>query len=442
MQTLISNPKLRGLAAAFGALCISAFLASPALAGGLIAYEVGTKDVGLASAGYSARAQDASTAFTNPAGMTRLEGTQVLAAGQLLWANTKYSIDSGTSPELGTGDGGYLTGSDGWFVGGGAFVSYSATDKLSLGFALTGNFGAPLSYDDDWVGRYYVQDTTLIGISLIPSIAYQTTDNVSVSFGVTAMNGYYDNQIAINNVNPAFGDGQLKFDDSVWGYGVNLGLLWDWTEDTRFGLTWNSQIDLDFKAGLEWSGLAPGIETVLGNAGLLNNSLKVGIKVPQQVMASTFTQVNDKWAILGSLGWQEWSKFGLLQLGLDDSTNPSGVATDLNFKDTYHAALGAQYQLDNPWQLNFGVAYDSAFQSGNVSPLLAANAAWRFGFGAERPLGEKSVWGLATEYMYGGNLDVNTQSAVPVAAGGRGNLVGSYDNISTLFFSIYGNWQF
>ena len=66
-------------------------------AGGLIAYEVGTADVGLASAGYNARAQDASTVFTNPAGMTRLDGTQFLASGQVLYGNTEFSIDSGTS---------------------------------------------------------------------------------------------------------------------------------------------------------------------------------------------------------------------------------------------------------------------------------------------------------------------------------------------------------
>ena len=45
-------------------------------AGGLSLYEVGTADVGLASAGYGARAQDASTVLTNPAGMTRLAATR------------------------------------------------------------------------------------------------------------------------------------------------------------------------------------------------------------------------------------------------------------------------------------------------------------------------------------------------------------------------------
>ncbi|MEJ0091147.1 MAG: hypothetical protein WDM80_15565 [Limisphaerales bacterium] len=37
-------------------------------AGGLSLYEIGTPDVGLASAGYAARAQDASTLYKNPAG--------------------------------------------------------------------------------------------------------------------------------------------------------------------------------------------------------------------------------------------------------------------------------------------------------------------------------------------------------------------------------------
>src|SRR5260221_9120507 len=103
-------------------------------------YELGTADVGLASAGYGARAQDASTVFTNPAGMTRLEGNQALASGQLLWANTKFSIGSGTSPGLGGNDGGYAVGKDGWFPGGGAFGSYTWSPDVKIGMAIAVNF--------------------------------------------------------------------------------------------------------------------------------------------------------------------------------------------------------------------------------------------------------------------------------------------------------------
>jgi long-chain fatty acid transport protein len=257
------------------------------------------------------------------------------------------------------------------------------------------------------------------------------------------MYGIYENQVAINNVNPNFGDGQLKLDDETWGFGANLGLLYELDDATRFGLTWNSQIDLDFGAPAEFSNLAPGLSTVLNNKGLLNSNIDVGIKVPQQVMGSVFAQVNDSWAVLGSVGWQQWSKFGQVQLGVNGSTNPTSTTTDLDFKDTWHLAAGAQYRVSDPWLLNFGMAYDSGFQSSsNVSPLLPSNSAWRFGVGGQQQLSKTAEWGIAAEYMYGGTLDTNLQSATPVALGGRGNVVGSYENVSTVFVGVYYNGKF
>jgi long-chain fatty acid transport protein len=126
------------------ALAVAVFTAAPASAGGLLLYEFGTGEPGLAAAGYAARAQDASTAFTNPAGMTRLDGTQVLVGGQLMWLNTQFSVDSDTSPGLGSGDGGRAFGSNGYVPGGGAFLTHRVSPDLALGFAVAGNFGSIL----------------------------------------------------------------------------------------------------------------------------------------------------------------------------------------------------------------------------------------------------------------------------------------------------------
>ena len=158
-------------------------------------------------------------------------------------------------------------------------------------------------------------------------------------------------------------------------------------------------------------------------------------------MVSMFHQVNDRWAVLGSLGWQQWSKFGQVELGIDSSSSTS-LTQNLDFKDTWHVAAGAQYRITEPWLLNFGIAYDSGFQdSSNVSPLLPANAAWRFGIGAQNDVSKTFSWGLAAEYAYGGTLDVNKQSTTPVALGGRGDLVGSYNNTGILFLGAYLNWK-
>ena len=422
------------------------------MAGGLFAYEFGTAEIGLASAGYGARAQDASTAFTNPAGMTRLAGTQFLAAGQLDYGRTNFGIGSGTSPALGTDSGGNAFGSNGWFPGGGAFLSYSVSPELKLGFAMSGNFGGVVQYNDNWVGRYYVQQSKLVGLSFVPSVAYKVTDKLSLGASVNAMYGYYYNTVAINipdalrpgvvvPIQRAAGDAQLKLTDNTWGWGGSLGLLYEFDSRTRVGLTWNSQVNLDFSAPAQFSNLGA-LGTNLQAAGLLNSTVNVGIKVPQQVMGSVFAQLNDKWALLGSIGWQQWSKFGQVQLGIDNPNNPISLTTNLNFKDTWHVAAGAQYRINEPWTLNFGIAYDSGFQGGTVSPALPTNAAWRFGVGAQQQLSKSAFWGFAADYLYGGNLDVNLQSSTPVALGGRGNVAGSYGNVGILFMGVYGNWTF
>ena len=425
-------------------LIVSAFWlvvlgACQAMAGGILLYEAGTPDVGLASAGWGARAQDASTILTNPAGMTRLEGSQVMVGAQALYGDYGFSIGSETSPGLGAGDGGNPIG---WLPGGSAFFSYSASSDLKFGFGLAGNFGLSEKYDDNWVGRYYTQETTILGISLLPSVAYKVSNKFSVGGSLNIMRGKLKQEVAVNNVGPGFGDGRLKVDDTEWGLGVNLGLLYELSAATRFSLTYNSQVNLDFKAPAEFSNLAPGMEALLRNRGLLNANVDLGLKVPQQAMVSTFHQLNPQWAVLSSLGWQQWSKFGEAEVGVD-SNDPTSLTTNLEFDDTWHGALGAQYGINEAWMLNFGVAYDSKFQSGStVSPILPINDTWRFGAGVQNQVSKMFSWGFSAEYAYTGTLDVNKQSIAPVALGGRGDLAGSYQDAGILFLAVNFNWAF
>ncbi len=146
---------------------------------------------------------------------------------------------------------------------------------------------------------------------------------------------------------------------------------------------------------------------------------------------------------MGNVGWQQWSKFGEVEISID-SSNPQGTTTSIPFKDTWHGAIGAQYRISDPWRLNFGMAYDSGFQqnSSNVSPLLPADAAWRFGVGGQNQVSKSFSWGFAGEYVSGGSLDVNKTGSAPVVAGGRGDLVGSYSNIGAFFMSANFNWKF
>ena len=425
----------RALAAS--ALGAGAVACGSAGAGGISLYEVGTADVGLASAGYSARAQDASTVFTNPAGMTRLAGDQLTLGAQVLHADLGFSIGQGTTPALGSSDGGNPVG---WFPGGGMFYSHSVSPDVKVGLAITGNFGLAVKYDQGWVGRYRAQEGTLLGVSILPSAAWRVNENLSVGASLNAMYGKLDNTVAVNNIIGP--DGSLTLANNVWGFGANLGLLYELDRGTRLGITWNSPVNLDFRATTQWDGLAPGVRALLASRGLLNANVDLGVTVPQGVNASFYREIDPRWAILGSVGWQQWSKFGEVEIGVDTS-NPVGVTTSLNYKDTWHVAAGAQYKLSDTWLLNAGVAYDSEFQdNNNVALALPANAAWRFGVGGQKEESKTFNWGWSVEYLYAGSMHSNVSGNAPVALGGRGNVVGSFNNVGIVFLAANFGWKF
>lgn len=418
----------------FTSLALGLLSTQQVVAGGIMLYEIATDDVGLAAAGYSARAQDASTIFTNPAGMTRLAGNQLVVGAQVLYGDLSLST-SAVSPFLGKKNGGDPIG---LIPGGSFFYSHTVNDFLKAGIGIYGNFGSTLSYDDDWVGRYSVISTTMLGISIQPTIALQLEHGFSLGFGVVLMDAFYRNKVAINNTPfelASFPDGQLKLSDNAWGVGANVGLLYEFSPCTRVGLTYQSPIKLDFSAPTQFSGIRPVLNTILLNRGLIDSEVKIGIEVPQSTMLSLFHQMTDRWALLVSAGWQNWESFGQVEIGID-SLNPVSLTVDQRFKDTWHAAVGFQYGLTNRCLLNLGVGYDTKFQdTSHVQVAIPSNAALRIGLGSRYEYRNDLDFGVAVEYIAGGDLGVTNHNLI------KGDVVGEFNNAAVYFLSFNANWK-
>ena len=82
---------------ATAAFAATALVAALPQAGGLLLYEFGTAEPGLAAAGYAAGAGRLDGVH-EPGRHDELDGTQVLVGGQLMWLNTQFSVDGATSP--------------------------------------------------------------------------------------------------------------------------------------------------------------------------------------------------------------------------------------------------------------------------------------------------------------------------------------------------------
>jgi long-chain fatty acid transport protein len=417
-------------------LALSLFLATYAFelhAGGIILYEIGSDDVGLAAAGYSARAQDPSTMLTNPAGLTRLPGKQVFLGTQLLYENIHFDTAS-ASPFLGADNGGDPVPI---LPGGSFFYHHSVSDDCKLGLGMYGNFGAILRYDNDWVGRFYTLKDTLLATSLQPTFAYRFNREVSIGAGPVISYNLFRKKTAINNTffqGITFPDGDIKLSDAAWGTGVNIGLLYEFNPCSRIGVSYTSEQNLNFNSRTQWSGLSPNLTVLLAEHSLLNSEVEIGIHVPQTIMVSLFHQTNPKLALLSSFGWQNWSRFGEVEIGIE-SANPVSITVDEHYHDTWHAAVGIQYRLCSIlW--NAGIGYDSGFQNANhVPPSAPVNSAWRFGTGAHFCVGKCTDLGLNLEFVRGDALSLHKEGSI------AGDLTGDFKHPWIIFLAANLNWK-
>ena len=412
-------------------ILLASLMAPSTQAGGLYLYELGTPDVGAAAAGWAARAQDATTVFTNPAGMTRLKKSELLVGVQPLYLHAEFSPDSTTTTSGSDGD------ASSWLPAGGLYYVHNLMPKLKIGVSAVGYFGLGLEYENDWVGRYYVQEIKLQALGVQPAVAYRVTDWLSLGAGVVALYGVLEEKVAVNNIGPNQPDGKLKIEDSDWTYQVNLGVLVEPRKGTRFGLTYLSEGDLEFKDKPNFSNLGPGLEATLRANGLLDAEIKVEFNMPQALMFSAYHELTDRLALMGNLGWQDWSQFGKVGVAVT-SENSSSLTIDRNYQDTWHVAFGAQYRVAQPWLLTAGVAYDSSMvDDEDRTPDLPLGKMWRFGMGAGYDWSESLAFGVGYTFLWSGDLDMDVNRG-PLA----GRVSGTYENTSMSFINFYLNWKF
>jgi long-chain fatty acid transport protein len=404
-------------------------------AGGIELYEIASPDVGLASAGYAARAQDASTLFKNPAGMSLLDGTQLQAGAQLTYGSVAFAPDGQTSARLGGDAGGNAIGA---LPAASLFYVYDLAEKWRVGIGTLSYFGLVENYSDNWVGRYYVQQGALLGMSLLPTVSFKPTDYLSIGAGLNAMYGYFDTKVAVNNVDPGYADGQLSLKDGEWGFGANLGVMVELAKGTRLGVSYLSPVRLNFKDTPNFSNLGPSLSGLLFAA----PQLDLGMTVPQSVMVGGYHELNAEWALMADFGWQNWSQFGEVQVGVDRASalSPAQTTTaNFNYQDTWHIALGTQYRPCAKWQFTGGVAFDSsAVDNANRTVTLPMGQAWRFGLGAAWQLSEAVNINAAYEFMWAGSMAVDQGSSTSL----RGRVAGSYTDSWFSFFTLNLTWRF
>jgi long-chain fatty acid transport protein len=426
-------------------------MASPAFSAGFALIEQGVGGLGNAYAGASAIAEDATTIFFNPAGMTRLKGQQALAALHVIMPQSEFKNAGSTlSPALG---GAALSGNDGGqggVTGLAPNLYYAANldNGWACGLGINAPFGLSTDWNDGWVGRYHALRSEVMTVNINPSLAYRVNEHLSLGAGVSAQYVKAELSNAIDFGSIAFAssgglagtrqqqDGKVKLEADDWGYGYNLGLLLDITEDSRVGLSYRSRIkytakgDADFTVPASISGIPGGLGAGLA-ARFADTDVKSEITLPDSASLSYYHRLNPKWAIMADVSWTNWSTFDELRIEFDNPLMPDNVTTE-NWKDSWRYSLGANYHPSERMVVRAGVAYDEEPipDAESRTPRIPGEDRLWTALGLGYRIGEQAQVDLGYAHLFVKDSKINRQAGTNPAGEDffRGTLVGEFEN--------------
>lgn len=398
------------------ALAIAA-TSSHSFASGFAINEQSVSGMGTAFAGRSSSADDATTVFGNPAGMSRLKREQISAGAALIYART--DIDNASGLPGGSNDGDMVpvvAAPMGYYV-------KPLDDNWTFGLGMYVPFGLITDYESGFAGRYYGDRSEVRVITLQPTLSYRFNDHLSIGFGPTI--NRIDGELTsatLNPVTPGFNDGKVKIkgDDTALGY--NIGFLFEVTPQTRFGLTYHSMVDYKLEGDTQITG--SGFGPFSGSE--YDASLK--LKTPESVDLSITHELNDRWTVYAGSTWTRWSR--LEEIRVDNKGVPAPLAPSLgsiveeqNWHDTWAHAVGAAYKLNKQWTLRAGLAVDQS-PTNNVdrSPRIPTGDRKILSLGAAWSPNDDMTIDVAYSYLKEDDADIDHVSAT------RGAYSSTYKN--------------
>lgn len=350
--------------------------------------------IGNAFAGGAAAAEDASTLWSNPAGMSRIASPQLAAAVHLVTPSFKFH-DEGSQPAMfqplggSGGDAGSLN------VVPNLYVVAPINRSVSVGVGVNAPFGLVTEYDDDWLGRFQAVKSDIRTINVNPSVSWRVNDTFAVGLGidwqrvdaeltnrinysaalVQAAGQAVDRQLIPAALVPQIAQlttglsskAKVKGDDSAWGW--NIGFLWDVTPQTRVGAQYRSSIDYDVSGNVSFdhpalptlpAPIAPVVGLLAGNVNgaLANGGFRASVKLPDIANVSVFHRLNERVDLMADLQYTRWSVFK--ELTFVRSNGQLLSTTPENFDDVWRVSVGATYHWNDAWSFRGGLAFDQS----------------------------------------------------------------------------------
>lgn len=329
--------------------------------------------LGSAQAGMTAGAADLTTMIFNPAALAYGTGTEGAISATGFIHSVQFAQSAATTI-LGTPIPGNQGGNAGTTAGvPNLYVATDIAEGVRFGLAIAPRFGLGSYWSSGWVGRYYALDSELTTVDLVPTISFRADKTLSFGIGVDVEYAKIKTSSAIDFGTidvllaggafggvPAGSDGSISSKADSWGVGWVVGMLYEPRPGTRIGFDYHSEIRQRLKGDATFDTGGPVGQGIAAFTGAFQNtSVNATLVMPQTAAVGIYHEISVDWALMADLKWTGWSELQNLQVNFGNPLQPP-AQTALAWRDTWFAAIGARYRVNDRVALRFGGAYDQS----------------------------------------------------------------------------------
>ncbi len=380
-----------------------------------------------AFAGDTAKAYDASTAWSNPAGMVRLNQNEVDGSINGIFPTINFSGANHFGPVAitpGSTDGNLIQSA----ATGGIYGVWSISPDFKLGFAGGAPFGQRVSNPSNFVGRYQSLVSSISDEQFTISAAYRINERWSIGGGpvLDFFSARLTQAINIGAASAVTGDPYADLHGSDVAAGFNIGVLYQITPDMRIGVDYRSRIQHDI-AGTQAVSVPPllGLLSPATAAALRAQNSAAGTKItlPDSVTAGFYWQATPQLALLTDIGWTNWSLLKTITIA---PSSPFAAQTSIveNWRNTVAISIGANYRLTDALMLQGGVGFDqSPVTDSNRTSRIPDSNRYLIGIGAQYDILPSMTVQIAYAHVFFDDAEVTSQTSST-----SGVLIGKYTN--------------
>jgi len=428
---------------------------TPALAAGFGLREQSTEAMGEAYAGAAATASDAGFMAYNPAAVGGTNGGDFALSAVSIMPGSSANYTTALTA-AGTPAGGNARPKD--FIRNAIIpdiaIRQRLDDRWSVGLSVSVPWGLSTKYPDGWAGRYHALGSKLTTVNITPVIGYDLAPGFTIAGGFQAQyaKGTLSSAVDIGTLGalnaipgsvPGAMDGSSTIGASGWGYGYTLGaravLDGGWTLGVSYRSVVHHTLRGVWSFSLDNFGLGAGIR---GATTLLSDtSARAKLATPAELQFGLRNQFTDRWTLLATADWTDWSSFKDLTAVAGNPVQPNDV-TITNWKSSWLISAGAEYAASNDITLRGGVALDQTpVPGGTLAPRIPdANRTW-VSLGATWAAAPDMDLKLSYGHLFNDTRTVS-QSAAATGNALRGTLIGNTEsNVDVLGLALAYRWQ-